>query len=106
MNKPNVFYVLVEKYNFQYKLHDLTDMYIKIKHPIIKDHKSFNEYIVDYMKHIKYNEEKSVVSNKDLKMSEDIMSYLKIFFNNNLKPRTLKRKHPTKINKTRKNIII
>lgn len=100
MNHPSIFYVLIEKYNFQYKLHDLINMYIRMRN--IKDSDTFKSYIIEYMKNIRYNEVKHTIHKGDIRMSEDIMEYLKMFFNKNLKPRTLKRK-TKKMNKTRKN---
>lgn len=103
MNKENIFYLLVEPYEYQYTIDDIIDIYLKeYKVDNIVEFKSF---IYEVMHKTVYKNIKMEVTKKDIKNGHEIMLHLKNFLRNHLyNAHKRKKKHKT-LKKIRRNIL-
>lgn len=104
MVRDNIIYLLVEPYEFQYKVNDLINIYLNYNENIDKN--DFTLFITNYMNTKSYKKNKNEISNKDYKMSDIILKHIHNFLTLNLKKnnknKTL-RKVKLNLNKTKKN---
>jgi hypothetical protein len=103
MIRDNIIYLLIEPYEFQYKINDMINIYLSNNDNIDKN--NFTLFITNYMNTKIYKKNKSEISKKDYKMSDIILKHIHNFLTLNLKKnnvnKTLK-KTKLNFNKTKK----
>lgn len=106
MNKENIFYLLVEPYEYQYTINDLINIYLNEYN--VDDENEFRMFIHNEMNRPFYKNIKMEITKNDIKNGREIMIHLKNFLSNHIdcdtkkkKYKTLKRSH-YKFKKTRR----
>lgn len=103
MLRDNIIYLLIEPYEFQYKIQDLINIYLNYNDDIHKE--QFSKFITLFMSSKNYEITKSNILKKDYNMSDIILKHIHNFLTSKLKRKHFKktvRKRIQRRNKTLK----